>query len=152
MRNLTPAEAKAWNEHDYSVRWKWRAILLALDAAAEARGRQQAEQALTQRLMSTEDRLTEVAHDLRRRAEQAEQARDEMKAWADAEREVASRLRVQRDALTQALKDYGQQVVKIVEAQPRIVPSDLDPEELFNRNGDYINVDDLLVALTGAQV
>jgi hypothetical protein len=43
MRNLTPAEAKAWNEHDYSVRWKWRAILLALDAAAEARGRQQAQ-------------------------------------------------------------------------------------------------------------
>jgi hypothetical protein len=42
------------------------------------------------------------------RVQQAEQARDEMKAWADAEREVASRLRTQVAALMLALKDYGQ--------------------------------------------
>jgi hypothetical protein len=103
MRNLTPAEAEAWNKHDYSVRWKWRAILLALDAAAEARGRQQAEQviaaltegseaevraiiAMVAHLVDNADAVVLLRHvgaqaerikELRERVQQAEQARED---------------------------------------------------------------------------
>jgi hypothetical protein len=156
MRNLTPAEAKRWNEHDYSVRWKWRAILLALDAAAEARGRQQAEQGWQERDLKQmfsdgvdvarsygdnafhlwgpqlERQFQRAFERLKNgeaqnvqslpaeaRVQQAEQARDDSKSFAEyvrvrlsAHDYVEAQAKLERlaskvAALTQALKDYG---------------------------------------------
>jgi hypothetical protein len=108
MRNLTPAEAKAWNEHDYSVRWKWRAILLALDAAAEARGRQQAEQArdeVRQAAESSVCRLNWIIESMMR-VMNGEPISDFDESEVPVRMVVD--LKASQASLTQALKDYGQ--------------------------------------------
>jgi len=71
---------------------------------------------------------------------------------AEHERDAERRLRAVDAAHHMDAEQAGRQAgleeaAKIAEMQPRIVPSDLDPDELFNRNGEYVYLDDLLDVL-----